>query len=96
LLPTSDASVPLDTVTDRLIPGDVARRYDRNNLPASLTQGLCALLSAPAEIAVRRARTAALARDLIKPWAQSVAEDVALLKSIATSQYVRVAASQVI
>jgi hypothetical protein len=81
-LPTSDASLPLDTVTDRLIPSDVAYRYDRSALPASLAQALCELLKSPAQIADRRARTAALARTLIKPWAQSVAEDIALLKSI--------------
>jgi glycosyltransferase involved in cell wall biosynthesis len=96
LLPTSAASVPLDTVTDGLIPGDVARRYDRNDLPASLAEALGALLNSPAEIAARRARTAALARGLIKPWAQSVAEDIALLKSIAAPEGARVAAPQTI
>ncbi len=94
LLPTSDASVPLDTVTDRLIPVEIARRYDRSNLPASLAEALGALLDAPAEIAARRARTAALARGLIKPWAQSVAEDIALLKSIARPQEAHATAPQ--
>jgi glycosyltransferase involved in cell wall biosynthesis len=96
VLPTSDASLPLDTVTDRLIPEEVACRYDRNDLPVSLAQALGALLNTPAEIATRRARTAILARGLIKPWAQSVAEDVALLKSIAASEKARAAAPQTI
>jgi hypothetical protein len=94
LLPTSDASLPLDTVTDRLIPSDVAYRYDRSELPASLAHALCELLKSPAQIADRRARTAALARSLIKPWAQSVTEDIALLKSIAIRKQATVAAPQ--
>jgi glycosyltransferase involved in cell wall biosynthesis len=96
LLPTSDASLPLDTVTDRLIPADVARRYDRKDVPASLAYALCELLKSPAEVAIRRARTAALARGLIRSWAQSVAEDIALLKSIATPEGARVATPQTI
>jgi hypothetical protein len=96
LLPTSDAGLPLDTVTDRLIPADVARRYDRKDLPASLTQALGELLQSPAEITARRAHTAALARTLIKPWAQSVTEDIALLKSIAIREEAAVAAPRTI
>ena len=83
-------------MTDRLIPNDVAYRYDRSALPASLAQALCELLQSPAEIAARRARTAALARGLIKPWAQSVTEDIALLKSLAMREEAAVAAPRTI
>lgn len=33
VLPTSDPAVPLDTVTDNLVSGEVALRYDRARLP---------------------------------------------------------------
>jgi glycosyltransferase involved in cell wall biosynthesis len=94
VLPTSDMALPLDTVTDTLIPGDVARRYDRNGLPGSLAETLGDLIRSPAEIAERRVRTAELARKLLKPWAQSVAEDLALLKSIARRSSAPAVASQ--
>ena len=94
VLPTSDKALPLDTVTDTLIPGDVARRYDRNGLPGSLAETLGDLIRSPAEIAERRVRTAELARKLLKPWAQSVAEDLALLKSIARRSPAPAVASQ--
>ncbi len=84
VIPTSDAAVPLDTVTDRLIPADVALRYDRARMPASLGDALCKLVSSPAEIASRRAASAALAKRLIRPWTQSVADDIGLLKSLAS------------
>jgi glycosyltransferase involved in cell wall biosynthesis len=83
LLPTSDAAVPLDTVTDKLIPEDVAPRYDRARLPHSLADALLRLLESPAEIVERRRRSTALAKRLIKPWTQSVAEDIAVLKALA-------------
>ena len=92
LLPTSDAAVPLDTVTDKLIPGDVALRYDRARMPQSLAETLHRLLASPAQITERRNRSAALAKRLIKPWTQSVAEDVGLLKALAA----RRAAPQVV
>jgi len=93
VLPSSEPAVPLDTTTDDLIPADVARRYDRAQLPGSLTGVLRSLVAAPDEIARRRANAAALAKRLIKPWAQSVAEDIALLKSIAQRQAVTAAAA---
>ena len=40
VLPTSDPALPLDTVTDRLIPSDAAARYDRTALPDSLADAL--------------------------------------------------------
>jgi glycosyltransferase involved in cell wall biosynthesis len=83
VLPTSDPSVPLDTVTDNLVSEDVALRYDRTRLPVSLAEVLRGLLASPAEVARRRANTAALAKRMIRPWAQSIAEDIGLLKSIA-------------
>jgi len=82
VLPTSDPMVPLDTVADALIPDTVACRYDRAGLPGSLADALCSLLGAPAEIAERRARTRALAEQLIKPWDHRIAEDIALLKNL--------------
>ena len=92
VLPTSDPALPLDTVTDKLIPSDVALRYDRARMPHSLAETLRGLLAAPAEIAERRRRSAALAKRLIRPWTQSVAEDISLLKALAT----RRAAPQVV
>jgi glycosyltransferase involved in cell wall biosynthesis len=86
LLPTSDPAVPLDTVTDKLIPGDVALRYDRHRMPQSLADTLHRLLASPAEISERRRRSAALAKLLVKPWAQSVAEDIAVLKTLAAQR----------
>lgn len=83
VLPTSDPALPLDTVTDNLVSGEVALRYDRTRLPNSLAETLRGLLASPAEVVRRRANTAALAKRMIKPWAQSVAEDIGLLKSIA-------------
>ena len=83
VMPTSDRSLPLDTETDRLIPPDVAARYDRDRLPMSLTETLCRLLQSPEEIAARREGTSALARRLIRPWSEVVANDIALLKSVA-------------
>ncbi|MFN3349802.1 glycosyltransferase family 4 protein [Pseudorhodoplanes sp.] len=82
VLPTSDPSLPLDTVTDRLIPADVAERYDRNAMPDSLAEALCRLVRSPDQIAARRAKSRALARQLIRPWADVVASDIALLKSV--------------
>jgi glycosyltransferase involved in cell wall biosynthesis len=83
LLPTSAPSLPLDTVTDRLIPADVAARYDRASMPASLADTLERLLRNPEEIARRRERTAILARQLVRPWSEVVESDIALLKSVA-------------
>jgi hypothetical protein len=81
VLPTSDPSLPLDTVTDRLIPADTAERYDRNAMPRSLADALCRLLRSPDEIARRRAKARELAQQMIRPWSELVATDVALLKS---------------
>ena len=92
VLPTSDPAIPLDTVTDNLVSGDVALRYDRARLPASLAETLRGLLASPAEVVRRRTNAAALAKRMIKPWAQSVAEDIGLLKSIAQRQGVPAAA----
>lgn len=86
VLPSSDPAVPLDTVTDKLIPEDVALRYDRARLPNSLAETLRRLLASPAEIAERRRRSATLAQRLITPWSQSVAEDIGLLKALARRQ----------
>ena len=83
VLPTSDPSLPLDTVTDRLIPPETAERYDRNALPGSLADALCRLVQSPGEIAARRAQTRALAQKIIRPWSEVVATDIALLKSVA-------------
>lgn len=93
VLPSSDPAVPLDTTTDDLIPADVALRYERARLPSSLAGALRGLVTAPEEVARRRANAAALAKRLIKPWAQSVAEDVGLLKSIARRHAVSAAAA---
>lgn len=82
VLPTSEPSLPLDTVTDRLIPPEVAVRYDRNTLPGSLADVLCRLVQSPGEIATRRAQTSALAQKMIRPWSDVVATDIALLKSV--------------
>lgn len=86
VMPTSDAALPLDTATDRLIPADVALRYDRARMPASLTEVLRSLVAAPDEIARRRAAAAPLAKRLVKPWAQSVADDIALLKALSAGR----------
>ena len=86
MLPSSDPQLPLDTATDRLIPADVAKRYDRNALPASLTDALAALLKTPAEIARRRAAAAALKGKLVKSWDEVIAGDIAQLKAIATAE----------
>jgi glycosyltransferase involved in cell wall biosynthesis len=83
VLPTSDPEIPLDTVTDRLIPSDVAARYDRTKLPASLADALERLLRNPAEIVRRRERTANLARQVVRLWSEVVESDIALLKSVA-------------
>jgi glycosyltransferase involved in cell wall biosynthesis len=83
MMPTSDPALPLDTVTDRLIPAGCAERYDRNALPQSLSDALCRLLKAPDEIVRRRVKTDELARQLIRPWSEVVANDIALLKSVA-------------
>lgn len=82
VLPASDPALPLDTVTDGLIPESVAMRYRRDRLPDSLAETLSDLLRSPAEVAERRLRATALAKQLIKPWPQVVADDIALLKSI--------------
>jgi teichuronic acid biosynthesis glycosyltransferase TuaC len=92
VLPTSDPAIPLDTVTDDLVSEDVAPRYDRTRLPESLAETLADLLASPAEVVRRRGNTAALAKLVIKPWAQSVAEDIGLLKSIAQRHAVAAAA----
>jgi glycosyltransferase involved in cell wall biosynthesis len=83
VLPTSDPALPLDTVTDRLIPSDTAKRYDRNALPQSLADELCRLIRSPDEIVRCRVSTDSLARQLIRPWSEVVASDIALLKSVA-------------
>lgn len=82
VLPTSEPSLPLDTVTDRLIPSDTAERYTRNGLPGSLADALCRLVRSPDEIASRRAQTRALAQKMIRPWSDVVAADIAFLKSV--------------
>lgn len=51
--------------------------------PNSLAETLRSLLASPAEVTRRRTNTAALGKRMIKPWTQSVAEDIGLLKSIA-------------
>lgn len=83
VLPTSEPSLPLDTVTDRLIPSDAAVRYSREALPGSLADALCRLVQSRDETAARRARTRALAQQMIRPWSDVVANDIALLKSVA-------------
>jgi glycosyltransferase involved in cell wall biosynthesis len=83
VMPTSDRALPIDTETDRLIPEEVAVRYDRDHLPGSLAEALCRLLRSPDDIARRRAATRAIARRLIRPWSEVVANDIALLKSVA-------------
>ena len=82
MMPSSDATIPIDTVTDTLIPNDVASRFDRHRMPLSLTEVLLRLLSSPEEIARRRSSAKALAKRLLRPWAQSAAEDVGLLRVI--------------
>ncbi len=88
VIPTSDAALPLDTATDRLIPADVALRYDRTHMPESLSEALHKLVSAPDEIAKRRLAATALAKRLVKPWAQTVADDIALLKTLRSRRHV--------
>jgi glycosyltransferase involved in cell wall biosynthesis len=83
VLPTSDPALPLDTVTDRLIPAEVAARYERASMPDSLADTLVQLLRNPDEIARRRERTAILARQIVRPWSEVVESDIALLKSVA-------------
>jgi glycosyltransferase involved in cell wall biosynthesis len=83
LLPTSDPGVPLDTATDRLIPADVAKRYNRARIPDSLAGALAELIRAPDEIARRRGATRVLKGKLVKPWDDVIAEDIAHLKKIA-------------
>lgn len=83
VLPTSDPALPLDTVTDRLIPAEVAARYARTSMPASLADTLEQLLCNPDEIARRRERTAILSRQIVRPWSEVVDSDIALLKSVA-------------
>ena len=83
VMPSSDPRVPLDTATDRLIPADVAMRYDRDAMPRSLASALAGLIAAPQEIARRRAAAAALRNTLIKSWDEVIAGDIAQLKSVA-------------
>lgn len=83
VLPTSDPSLPLDTVTDRMIPESVAARYDRGRMPQSLADVLCSLIGSPAEIAARRLLSRELAQHIIRPWSEVIANDIALLKSVA-------------
>ncbi len=82
VLPTSEPSLPLDTVTDRLIPASTATRYERNALPGSLAEALCGLVRSPDRIAAQRAQARALAHQMIRPWSDVVASDIALLKSV--------------
>ncbi|MGD9922187.1 MAG: glycosyltransferase family 4 protein [Pseudorhodoplanes sp.] len=82
VFPTSDPLLPLDTVTDRLLPPGTAARYARNELPASLADALCQLVRSPEEIVARRGQTGALAQQIIRPWSDVVANDIALLKSV--------------
>jgi glycosyltransferase involved in cell wall biosynthesis len=86
VLPTSEPSLPLDTVTDRLIPSGTAERYARNALPGSLADALCRLVQSPDETAARRAQTRALAQKMIRPWSDVVATDIALLRSVAARE----------
>lgn len=86
LLPTSDPGVPLDTATDRLIPADVAKRYNRARIPDSLADALVELIQAPDEIARRRGATQALKGKLVKPWDDVIADDIAHLKKIAVGR----------
>lgn len=83
VLPTSEPLLPLDTVTDKLIPAAAAERYERNGLPGSLAHALTRLVQSPDEIAARRAQIRALAQQMIRPWSDVVASDIALLKSVA-------------
>jgi glycosyltransferase involved in cell wall biosynthesis len=92
VLPTSDPTLPLDTITDNLIPDSVAQRYDRNRLPDSLADTLMKLLRSPEEIAERRRNATVLAGRLLRPWPQVVGDDIALMKSIAQGQAAPVAA----
>ncbi len=86
VLPTSDPDVPLDTATDRLIPGDVAKRYNRARIPDSLVDALTELIQAPDEIARRRGATQALKGKLVKAWDDVIADDIARLKKIAVGR----------
>jgi glycosyltransferase involved in cell wall biosynthesis len=85
VLPRSDPGVPLDTATDRLIPADAAKRYNRERIPDSLTDALAALIQAPDEIARRREATRGLKGKLVRPWDDVIANDIAQLKNIAAS-----------
>ena len=86
VLPTSDPDVPLDTATDRLMPADVATRYNRERIPDSLADALAELIQAPHEIARRRGATQALKGKLVKPWDDVIADDIAHLKKIAVGR----------
>lgn len=96
LIPTSDPAIPIDTSTDRLLPHDAAMRYDRKEPTESLARAVSDLIGNPAKIAAYRASARKCARALLRPWAEQIDSDIALLKKFGAPQHVRGNARQVL
>ena len=74
-----DPEVPVDMVTQRLIPDSAAIRIARDRTPAALAEALCRLIDRPDEIAARQVAAAALAKTLLEPWPARIAREIAIL-----------------
>jgi glycosyltransferase involved in cell wall biosynthesis len=79
VLLAADQSVPVDTMTDRLVPETAALRVARDDTPGSLADTLAQLIGAPDEIARRQDASGRLAARLLEPWSARIAADMAVL-----------------
>jgi glycosyltransferase involved in cell wall biosynthesis len=75
----SDEAVPVDTMTDTLIPREAALRVSRDDTPGSLAQALADLIGSPEDIARRKTESRTLAAQLLKSWPTRIEADMAIL-----------------
>lgn len=83
VLPSSDQKTPIDLATDRLISSKAARRYDRDDVPASLAAVLLELTSNRESVNKSRSAARETATELICSWTDRIKADIESLKTLA-------------
>ena len=86
VIPTSDPLIPIDTVTDKLLPENVVVRYDRRHPTGALSATLTDLIENPSRVAAYQDAARKCARQLLKTWSERIEDDIALLRQFAEKQ----------
>lgn len=79
VLLASDKAVPVDTMTDTLVPAEAALRVARDETPRSLNETLAGLIANPDEISRRKDASGRLAAQLLESWPARIEADMAIL-----------------